>query len=252
MPCRCAACRSTQPMHTSSGSAELGHRVAICEQVEDPRELGGRRLVRREVVEVVTPGLVGRSRRASTAARSWRSSALDLPDPPVAGESLLAVPRRFGLAVLEASTGDFRATELVVESAAAGERSGCFRTRSLEELSRIAPREMLVPGVGPRGSRRELESALGTVVVTASSAAAFESLRSPVTWQGMEQTGGDTGSRAARAVANYLAENQPFAALQPPRAMRDMRSRTPSSSTRRRAATSSSSRTARTAVAAAR
>ena len=39
--------------------AELGHRVAVCEQVEDPARSGGRRLVRREVVEVVTPGLAG-------------------------------------------------------------------------------------------------------------------------------------------------------------------------------------------------
>ena len=39
--------------------ADLGHRVAICEQVEDPKRLGGRRLVKRAVVEVITPGLVG-------------------------------------------------------------------------------------------------------------------------------------------------------------------------------------------------
>ena len=39
--------------------AKLGHRIAICEQVEDAKNAGGRRLVRREVVEVVTPGLVG-------------------------------------------------------------------------------------------------------------------------------------------------------------------------------------------------
>ena len=32
-----------------------GFRVAICEQVEDPRAAGGKRLVKREVIEVVTP-----------------------------------------------------------------------------------------------------------------------------------------------------------------------------------------------------
>ena len=34
---------------------DLGHRVAICEQVEDPRASAGRRLVKREIVEVITP-----------------------------------------------------------------------------------------------------------------------------------------------------------------------------------------------------
>ena len=51
------------PVHSADGYvkrlAELGHRVAICEQLEDPKNAGGQRLVRRDVVEVVTPGLVG-------------------------------------------------------------------------------------------------------------------------------------------------------------------------------------------------
>ena len=51
------------PVHAADAHikrlAELGHRIAICEQVEDPKEAGGKRLVRREVIEVVTPGLVG-------------------------------------------------------------------------------------------------------------------------------------------------------------------------------------------------
>ena len=56
------------PVHSADGYvkrlAELGERVAICEQVE--RSEGGQRaqgstakLVRREVVEVITPGLLG-------------------------------------------------------------------------------------------------------------------------------------------------------------------------------------------------
>ncbi len=51
------------PVHAADGHvkrlAALGHRVAICEQVEDTRAAAGRRLVKRDVVEVVTPGLVG-------------------------------------------------------------------------------------------------------------------------------------------------------------------------------------------------
>ena len=50
------------PVHSADGYLRrltgLGHRVAICEQVEDARS-AGRKLVRRDVVEVVTPGLLG-------------------------------------------------------------------------------------------------------------------------------------------------------------------------------------------------
>ena len=72
------------PVHAADGHikrlAELGHRVAICEQVEDPRELGGRRLVRREVVEVVTPGLVG-DPDGLDGRTVVALAALCLPDP---------------------------------------------------------------------------------------------------------------------------------------------------------------------------
>jgi len=79
--------------------AELGHRVAICEQVEDPKEAGGKRLVRREVVEVVTPGLVG-----DPEGLDGRTVVA------VAALFLDLAERSFGLAALDASTGDFRAT----------------------------------------------------------------------------------------------------------------------------------------------
>ena len=38
---RCAACRFTPPTATSRGSCKKGFRVAICEQVEDPRRPRG-------------------------------------------------------------------------------------------------------------------------------------------------------------------------------------------------------------------
>ncbi len=53
-PSRCAACR----FHAADGYiaklVKKGFRVAICEQVEDPKKTKG--LVRREVVRVVSPG----------------------------------------------------------------------------------------------------------------------------------------------------------------------------------------------------
>ena len=80
--------------------AERGYRVAICEQVEEARA-AGRGLVRRDVVEVVTPGLVG-DPESIEARRELCIAALE------PGEV-------FGLALLDASTGELRATVLPAE-----------------------------------------------------------------------------------------------------------------------------------------
>jgi DNA mismatch repair protein MutS len=94
-----------------------GFKVAICDQMEDARL--AKKLVRREVTRVVTPG---------TAA-----TALE----PEESNFLAAVARRgesAGLAALDLSTGDFRATEF---KGADAER------RILEELEQLRPREVL-------------------------------------------------------------------------------------------------------------
>ena len=48
------------PHHAARGYlaklTELGHRIAICEQLEDPRAVRG--IVKRDVVRVVTPGVI--------------------------------------------------------------------------------------------------------------------------------------------------------------------------------------------------
>src|SRR5271157_6502315 len=85
----------------------LGHRVAVCEQLEDPaeaRKRGAKSVVRRDVVRLVTPGTIteerllepGRARFLVAIARARAS---------VGGEN------RFGLAFLDMSTGEFRLTE---------------------------------------------------------------------------------------------------------------------------------------------
>jgi DNA mismatch repair protein MutS len=95
---------------------ERGHRVALCEQVEDPRQAKG--LVRREVVRVVTPGTI--------------MDSLDGKSPNYLA-SVYLVGQEFALAFLDFSTADFRVTQS--ESIEA----------LLEELGRIEPRELLVP-----------------------------------------------------------------------------------------------------------
>ncbi len=86
----------------------LGHRVAVCEQLEDPaeaRKRGSKSVVRRDVVRLVTPGTLTedtlldakRNNYLLAVARARLSSA---------GEDA-----RFALAWIDISTGEFRITE---------------------------------------------------------------------------------------------------------------------------------------------
>ncbi len=95
-----------------------GKKVAICEQVEDPRVAKG--LVRREVVRVVSPGVV------------LDEAVLDAREPNwLAG--LVSTPDGAGLAWLDVSTGERRALTLASHEAA------------LTELERLEPKELVLP-----------------------------------------------------------------------------------------------------------
>jgi DNA mismatch repair protein MutS len=110
------------PYHAAEGYiAKLirkGFKVAVCDQVEDPRL--AKTLVRREVTRVVTPG---------TAADSTLSS-----EENNFLAALARVGEAVGFAALDLSTGDFRATEF---SGPDAER------RIREELAQLRPREVL-------------------------------------------------------------------------------------------------------------
>jgi DNA mismatch repair protein MutS len=95
-----------------------GFKVAICDQMEDPRV--AKKLVRREVTRVVTPG---------TAADSSLSSEENNFLAAVA-----QVDARVGFAALDLSTGEFRATEF------RGDDAG---RRVQEELEQLRPKEVL-------------------------------------------------------------------------------------------------------------
>ncbi len=101
-----------------------GFKVAICEQMEDPRL--AKKLVRREVTRVVTPG---------TAADSLLGSEENnyLAALAQAGD-------RVGFAALDLSTGEFRATEFSGE--------GALR-RVQEELEQLRPKELLYGSDAP-------------------------------------------------------------------------------------------------------
>ena len=181
--------------------AELGYRVAICEQVEAASRAGapgssGRRLVRREVVEVVTPGLVG----DPEGLASDREVAVAALERAGAGG--------FGLAALEASTGEFRAAAIADTVAAPG---AVLPPALVEELRRIGPREVLVPGAQAEALGAPLAGALPGVVVTPVDPGSFEPAGSPAQPEGFAVQPGDPAMRAAAAVLAYVAANQPFA-----------------------------------------
>ena len=200
------------PVHAADAHikrlAELGHRIAICEQVEDPKQAGGKRLVRREVVEVVTPGLVGDPEGLD--ARAVVAVAAIAHDPTGGG---------FGLAVLDASTADFRATGIAA-SAGQGPLDGALPDALLQELARIGPREVLVPSERESAWRHRLDAVLPGVALRGLGVAFYASDETLASWPGDFAEANDDGSAAARAIARYLTENQPFAAANPPRLRR--------------------------------
>ncbi|MDJ0847415.1 MAG: DNA mismatch repair protein MutS [Myxococcota bacterium] len=175
--------------------AELGYRVAICEQVEDAREAAGRRLVKRDVVEVVTPGLAGDPEGIEAAAEL----ALVALDPGA----------ETGFAVLDASTGDFRATQ-VPRGPQAGELPGDLA----DELRRVAPRELLVPLGTDDSLCRKLEALLPDTAITRVDGSDFDPSRAPAHPDGLVAGAADPSSRAAAALLAYVGANQPFALAQ--------------------------------------
>ncbi len=116
------------PYHAAEGYIgkliRKGHKVAICEQMEDPRQ--AKKLVRRAVTRVVTPG---------TAADSSLGS-----DENNFLAAIAQVGDRVGFAALDLSTGEFRATEFSGESAL---------RRVQEELEQLRPRELLYGSAAP-------------------------------------------------------------------------------------------------------
>ena len=101
-------------MATWAGAPHLSRRGA-------PASGGARKLFRREVVEVITPGLVG------------DPEGIDARTEVALLALLLDGEGGFGLAALDVSTGDFRGTRGDAEAG----------TLLLEEIERIQPREIL-------------------------------------------------------------------------------------------------------------
>src|SRR5712675_141743 len=110
------------PHHAAEGYISKlirkGFKVAICDQVEDPRL--AKKLVRREVTRVVTPGTA-----ADASLSSEENNFL---------AAVVSSGDRAGFAALDLSTGEFRATEF---SGVGAEQ------RIQDELQQLRPKEVL-------------------------------------------------------------------------------------------------------------
>jgi DNA mismatch repair protein MutS len=95
---------------------QAGHRVAICEQVEDPKLAKG--IVKREVIEVVTPGATLSEKLLDHKSNNFLA-ALAFSDMDI------------GLALCDISTGEFYATEIKTE-------------QLIEQMFAFQPKEILV------------------------------------------------------------------------------------------------------------
>ncbi|HVC18540.1 MAG TPA: DNA mismatch repair protein MutS [Vicinamibacterales bacterium] len=169
-----------------------GFRVAICEQVEDPRKAKG--LVRREVVRVVSPGTL-----TDAGYLDAREPAFLMAVSPAPGHD-----GPIGVALLDLSTGEFSAAEYA-DPRAVG-----------DELAILRPREIVVSS--ELDLARWLPSATGDgVPVTRIEPWAFEHRVAERTLAAQLQTQGLTGFgldghaaavSAAGALVQYLKDTQ--------------------------------------------
>ncbi len=113
------------PHHSVDGYVarlmKKGHKIAICEQVESPTT--SKKLVRREVTRVLTPGTVIEEILLEPKDNNFLCC-------------LYKTPNGIGLSFMDLSTSDFLATEFPGE--------GSWE-KSLDELARFSPKEIILP-----------------------------------------------------------------------------------------------------------
>ncbi|MEX0802619.1 MAG: DNA mismatch repair protein MutS, partial [Candidatus Binatia bacterium] len=163
---------------------EAGHKVAVCEQIEDPKTAKG--VVQRDVVRVITPGTV-------TAVE-----ALDARG----NNYLLAVcqeSQSFGLAVTDITTGEFRYTQLAEEQSL------------IDEIGRVGPSEIIAPQ-NDTGLLRLLHKEFATIHVTTAPESFFsgQTARKLISKDESNKSAADNrlqGIAAASAILSYLEAN---------------------------------------------
>ncbi len=108
------------PYHSVEGYlnklVEKGHKVAICEQVEDPKQTRG--IVHREVIRIVTPGTNTNMQALDESKNNYIMSIVYLNG-------------RYGVSTADVTTGDYYVTEIETEP------------KLLDEIHKFAPSEII-------------------------------------------------------------------------------------------------------------
>lgn len=171
-----------------------GYKVAICEQVEDPKQAKG--IVKREVIRIVTPG----TNLDTQALDETRNNYL---------MSIVYVADRYGISVADITTGEYLVTELDSER------------KLLDEIMKFSPSEIIcnhsfyVSGV----DIEDMKDRLGITVFSLDSWYFDDSLCSRVLMEhfGVSSLAGlgisdySCGIIAAGALLKYLMETQKMA-----------------------------------------
>ena len=168
-----------------------GHKVAVCDQVEDPKQAKG--LVRREITRIVTPGTNFDASQMEEGKNNYLVSIVCTAD-------------RFGIASCDVSTGEFMLTETDRQD------------RLLDELNKLAPSEIicneafLMSGLDMEDLKARLHALISPLDERYFSDEDCEmTLRDHFHVQTMEGLGIDhmpCGICAAGALINYLFETQ--------------------------------------------
>jgi len=166
---------------------ESGWKVAVCDQVEDPKVSKG--IVKREVVRVVTPGSVVDEADVDARENVYLAAVATHKDGA------------FGLAHAELSTGEFRVTELHEWNDV------------LDELGRIGPAEVLIPEGTELPNRKSLshlrlEKLNREIFVPAQAETVLKDQLGVPSLAGFGCEDMRTGIVAAGAIVAYLLETQ--------------------------------------------
>jgi len=146
------------PFHAVDGYiarlVKKGYRVAICDQVEDPRKAKG--IVKREVVRVVSPGTLTDAGYLDAREPAFiMAVAPPVHDKRTADAERRTSTERIGVALLDLSTGEFSAAEY----------AGTEGLEALvDELAVLRPREIVAPAKS-NGDGSQLPAPLATAGV---------------------------------------------------------------------------------------
>jgi len=194
------------PHHAVSGYLNkmvgAGFRVAICEQTEDPNQSKG--IVRREVVRIVTPGIITDDKILDEKNNLYVGSLVLKRD----GSDTISV----GLSFIDVSTGDFFVSEHKIIDKNFGP--------VFEEIYRIRPAELLFPETEKEEYKTvltDLQTFLNPICLTHRSALSFDpdiaktTLTEHFGTVNLAGFGCDSmhsGIQAAGALLNYIKETQ--------------------------------------------